>query len=202
MAAASTRALTGSIVDFGALCADLPIGQIEPHLFRVAAGRITVAAAARGLEHDPVPGAQRSYDLGGHRLLASLGTMDDGAGHCPVTPPGAALRGDEVALAAVREAHLAVQYLVFPDDAEAAPLRTGAAGITVQRHAMHADRRIELECLGRQVHAVRGVGLDDVDAVFGRTGAGAAGDQLACDVARAVGPCATECQHQQLPAAV
>ena len=80
----SAHVVTTLLICLAAHDADLAIGQIAPHFFRVAARRIAVAAAAGGLEHDPIPGAQRGHELGGHRLLAAPGTMDDGAGHGPV----------------------------------------------------------------------------------------------------------------------
>ena len=93
--------------------------------------------------------------------------MDDACGAmAPSPPPGAPLRRDEMPLAAM---------------GEGAPRRAGSRiRLTMPRpprcvpappesrrsaSAMHADRRIQLHRLGRQVHAVGGVGLDDVDAV-------------------------------------
>ena len=104
----------------------------------------------------------------------------------PVRPAVETGGAEEVALAAMRERHLAVEDLVFAHHAEAAAERAGAAGILPQRDAVDADRRLHLHRFGRQVHAVRGVGLDDVDAVQAGAGAAAAGDQLADDVAAAV----------------
>src|SRR5262245_3984760 len=51
----SAGIVTAGTINIGAFGADLPIGEISAHLLRVAASRITITAAARGLEHDPVP---------------------------------------------------------------------------------------------------------------------------------------------------
>src|SRR5262249_61162700 len=103
---------------------------------------------------------------------------------------------------AMCDAPRAVQPLAFPHDAEPAAPKPRATRIASQRYAMHADRCIELERLRREVHAVGGIRLDGVDAILAGAGAGAAGDQLARDEARAVGPFPAERQHQQLAAAV
>jgi hypothetical protein len=50
----SAGIVTAGTIDIGAFGADLPIGEISAHLLRVAASRITITAAACGLEHDPV----------------------------------------------------------------------------------------------------------------------------------------------------
>src|SRR5262249_29219651 len=188
----SAGTVTGGTVNVGAFGADLPVGEIGAHLLRAAASWITITAAACGLEHDPVSDVQRRHQLGGHDLLAAAGAIDEGAGHRAVTPARATLRRDEVPLAAVGEADFAVQDLVFSRGAEAASLRAGAAGIATQGDAMDPDRRIELERLGRQVHAIRGVGLDHVSPVLLGARAGAASDQLAGYVVSAVVPHAAE----------
>src|SRR5262249_11681439 len=164
--APSAGTVTAGTVNIGAFGADLPIGEIGAHLLRVAASWITITAATCGLEHDPVSDMQRRHQLGGHDLLAAAGAIDDGAGHPALPSTSATLRRDEVPFAPVGEADFAVQDLVFAQGAEAAPLRAGAAGIATQRNAMDPDRSIKLERLGRQVHAVRGVGLDHVGPVL------------------------------------
>ena len=58
---------------------------------------------------------------------------------------------------------------------------------------MDADQRLHLHGFGRQVHAIRGIRLDDVDA-----GAAAAGYQLADDIAVAVPMAAAEGDDQEL----
>src|SRR5918993_5665798 len=92
---------------------------------------------------------------------------------------------EEVTLAAMGERHLAVEDLIFAHHAEAATERAGAAGIGPERDPVDTDRRLHLHGFGRQVHAVRGVRFNDIDAVQAGAGAAAAGDQLADDVAAA-----------------
>src|SRR5262245_22513098 len=50
----SAGIVTAGTINIGTFGADLPIGEIGAHLLRVAASRITITAAAGGLEHDPV----------------------------------------------------------------------------------------------------------------------------------------------------
>ena len=54
-----------------------------------------------------------------------------------------------------------------------------------ERDAMQAQRCIHLQRLGRQVHAVARIGVDDIHAVAVAPGAAAAGDELAHDEALA-----------------
>src|SRR6516165_8521418 len=88
--------------------------------------------------------------------------------------PLPALGRDEVALAAMTHAHFPVQDLVFPHDAEPSALGACTPGIAAQRDAMDADGGVELECFGRQIHAIGSVGLDHIDAILVRARAGAA----------------------------
>ena len=105
-------------------------------------------------------------------------------------------------LAAASERDLAVEHLVFLQDAQPAAVPADAAGVLAQRQAVDTDRRIALHCLDRKVHAVGDVGLDDVDAVGTGARAAATRDQLAGDERRAVAMAATEHQRQELARAV
>src|SRR6516225_1287104 len=82
------------------------------------------------------------------------------------------------------------------------PPRCAPAPPESRRDAMDPDRSIELERLGRQVHAVCGVGLDHVGPILPGARPGAASDQLAGYVVSAVAPHAAEGKHEQLPAAI
>ena len=64
---------------------------------------------------------------------------------------------------------------------------------------MDTDRRLHLHGFGRQVHAIRGIRFDDIDAI--QTGArpAAAGDQLADDVTAAPWIAPAECDDQEFP---
>src|SRR5262249_11449231 len=155
----------------------------RPHPRPVAARGIAEASPARGLEHDPVAGVEGGNELGGHRFLSALGTMDHRARHGTIASPGAALWGNEVALAAVGHAHSPGEHFALLDEAEPAALRTRPPGIAAQRDLMHTDRCIELVRFGRQVHAVCCVRLDDVDTVFGGAGPRAPRNKLARDIA-------------------
>src|SRR5579883_3060597 len=80
-------------------------------------------------------------------------------------------RGAEMPLPAICQRHLALENLVFENAAEPAALPPGAARIGVERPAMDANRRIHHQGFGRDVHAIGGIRLDDVDAVAPRPGA-------------------------------
>ena len=101
----------------------------------------------------------------------------------------------------MRERHLAVQHLVFAHHAETAaecvpaPPESCRSATRWTRIGASISMRF-----GRQVHAVRGIGLDDIDAVQAGAGAAAAGDQLADDVAAAIGSLSAEGDDQQLAA--
>ena len=119
----------------------------------------------------------------------------------PAVDMPAALRRHEMPFAPMRKGKRAldvVQHLVFLDLAEAAAPGAGAAGIGPETPSIDANRRLELHGLGRQVHAIRGIRLDDIDAVSAGAGAAAAGDQLADDVAVAVATAAAEGDDQEL----
>src|SRR5260221_7010972 len=107
--------------------------------------------------------------------------MDDRARACTGCAACEAGSGAEMTFAAVRKGDLAVEDLVFADDAQAAPPRARAAGIGAQCDPVQSDRRLHFERLGRQVHAVSRVGLDHVDTVAIGAAAATAGDQLADD---------------------
>src|SRR5262249_2193669 len=134
-----TRASWFARIGLGGAVWDLSAGHVEPHELGLAPWGLAVPAPTRRLEHHPVARAQGGHELGGHDLLATIGAVDDGAGRGTVLAPGAALWGDEVSLAAMCEAHLAVQHLVFPHDAEAAAPMPRTTRIWSQRDAMHAD---------------------------------------------------------------
>ena len=127
----------------------------------------------------------------------AAGPPDDRMGLGALRPAVETGGAEEVALAAMRERHLAVEDFVFAHHAEAAAERAGAAGIRPERDPVDADRRLHLHGFGRQVHAVRGVGFDDVDAVQAGAGAAAAGDQLADDVAAAAWMASAEGDDQK-----
>src|SRR5215510_16540248 len=73
-----------------------------------------------------------------------------------------------MALAAVRKGERAlnvVKDLELLDLAEPSAPGPGTAGVWFKTPSVDANRCLEFHGLGRQVHAVRGVGLDRIDAV-------------------------------------
>ena len=70
------------------------------------------------------------------------------------------------------------EELDFPDDAGAAPVLTGAAGIFAERVAEHAYRIAVFEGLDRRVHGVCHVGMDAGNPVHRGAGAHSAAHGL------------------------
>ena len=78
------------------------------------------------------------------------------------------------------------------------PRKRPAPPESAHSRARDAQREVHLDRLDRDVHAVRDVGLDDVDAILVRAGAHAAGGQLAGhERASGLGVVAAERHHQQ-----
>src|SRR5262249_31338628 len=116
--------------------------------------------------------------------------------------PAHARRGNEMALAAVREGERALNVLEdleLLDLAEAAAPGAGTARVPFEAPAVDANRRLEFHGLGRQIHAVRGIGLDRIDSVKTVTGTATSRQQLPRYEGAAILALTAKGHHQKLP---
>src|SRR5262245_65821117 len=106
-----------------------------------------------------------------------------------------------MALAAVRKGERAlnvVKDLELLDLAEPSAPGPGTAGVWFKTPSVDANRCLEFHGLGRQVHAVRGIGLDRIDTVKTVTRTATSGQQLPRHEGGAVLALTADGHHQEL----
>ena len=139
---------------------DLAVRHIQRLAFGVPSHRIAVPAAARGLNDHPVAEIQSRDDFRRDHLLRAIRAQMIPSASPPSAPPARPrarlkCRSPRCVNVTLSTSILYSRIVPRPPRNSPEPPDPGA-----QRHAIEADRRFHLHRLGRQVHAVGGVGFD------------------------------------------
>src|SRR5262249_24813163 len=143
----------------------LPVQHVGEHSRGVAIQRVAVAGAARDVLPELVTRVKDDHLLGQELLAGAVRSHDvrvcAGARRPAFETPGR--RAEALAAMGDHDVGRRLEHLL---EAEATAEAPGAARVYPQPRAPDAQREVHLDRLDGDVHAVRDVGLDDVDTIL------------------------------------
>jgi len=142
--------LDGVILD-RRLTADVPIANVaHDGVESTRSGTAETAAAGLVDLHDIVALQRNAADTTRQRAHIPTVRADDARAQAAGEATGQTVGRNPVFAAPEGELHLRAEHFVFADEAEAAALRAGPAGIALELEATKAHRKLRFEDLDRR----------------------------------------------------